>query len=93
MDFGGAMLVELVVKFLFSDVRPKGMVNKGVARREARRRAQDQAALASADHPPNTLDQPPSSLHNTASLQPHLDQNQIRLRTTATTKSAPKKLR
>ncbi|PLW18388.1 hypothetical protein PCANC_08835 [Puccinia coronata f. sp. avenae] len=92
MDFGGAMLVELVVKFLFSDVRPKGMVNKGVARREARRRAQDQAALASADHPPNTLDQPPSSLHNTASLQPHLDQNQIRLRTTATAKSAPKKL-
>ncbi|EFP77045.1 uncharacterized protein PGTG_03001 [Puccinia graminis f. sp. tritici CRL 75-36-700-3] len=32
MDFRGAMLVELIVKFLFSDVWPKGMVIKGIER-------------------------------------------------------------
>ncbi|KAA1098878.1 hypothetical protein PGTUg99_018782 [Puccinia graminis f. sp. tritici] len=32
MDFRSAMLVELIVKFLFSDVRLKGMVIKGIER-------------------------------------------------------------
>ncbi|MBW0461714.1 hypothetical protein O181_001429 [Austropuccinia psidii MF-1] len=38
LDFGGAMLFETIAKFLFSDVSPKPMVTKGLERREARRK-------------------------------------------------------
>jgi hypothetical protein len=81
MDFGGAMLVELIAKFLFSDVRPKGMVIKGIERREARRKVQEKILLeqqnSSAELDPTTADQKASSSTALNSLQ---DQNHIRNR-------------
>jgi len=94
MDFGGAMLVEMIAKFLFSDVRPKGMVSKGVERREARRRVQaqqQQEASLEQEKVGSGLSLDGDAAASSAALQPHLDLNQIRLRNTQ--KSAPKKQR
>jgi len=83
----------MIAKFLFSDVRPKGMVSKGVERREARRRVQAQQQQEASLEQEKVgsglpLDGNPAG---SAALQPHLDLNQIRLRNTQ--KSAPKKQR
>ena len=94
MDFWEAMIVEMIAKFLFSDVRPKGMVSKGVERREAWRRVQaqqQQEASLEQEKAGSGLSLDGDAAASSAALQPHLDLNQIRLRNTQ--KSAPKKRR
>jgi cation-transporting ATPase 13A1 len=38
IDYGAAWVIEVVMKALFSDNRPKAIVTKGIERREERRR-------------------------------------------------------
>ncbi|KAI8459835.1 Ca2+-transporting ATPase [Phakopsora pachyrhizi] len=45
LDFGGALLFEVIAKFLFSDVKPREMVTKGSKRREARRAIEEAEEL------------------------------------------------
>ncbi|KAH9469022.1 hypothetical protein Pst134EA_009544 [Puccinia striiformis f. sp. tritici] len=91
MDFGGAMLVEYIVKFLFSDVRPKGMVIKGIERRENRRKTQE-LELKSAIEKKLLLEEDQDQAgsvcnEKSSNTQVHTDQNQIRLRNSKKSKS------
>lgn len=40
IDYGGAWIAEIVMKYFFSDHHPKPIITKGVERREARRAIQ-----------------------------------------------------
>ncbi len=49
LDYVGAWAAEIVLKFLFADNKPKAMITRGIERREARRAAEAQLALAEAE--------------------------------------------
>lgn len=37
VDYGGAWIAEIVMKYLFADNKPKPLITRGLERREARR--------------------------------------------------------
>ena len=42
LDYGGAWIAEIILKYLFADNQPKEMITRGIERREARRAVESQ---------------------------------------------------
>lgn len=82
LDFGGAMLLEFFAKRLFSDVRPKAMVTKGIERREARRKVEDEELRASLEQKKSAdpSEEIESSSSSNQVLLNRADESQVRLR-------------